>query len=40
MAGLTMVQQHNVPVTDFDFKRPGNITRAVAGETQRTMLAK
>lgn len=40
MTALAMVQEHDVPVMVFDFKKPGNIAKAVAGEMLGTMLAK
>lgn len=40
MTALAMVQEHEVPVMVFDFKKPGNIAKAVAGEMLGTMLAK
>ena len=38
MTALAMVSEHQVPVMVFDFKKPGNIARAVAGEKIGTML--
>ncbi|MFO0833180.1 MAG: UMP kinase [Phycisphaerales bacterium] len=40
MTALAMVQEHEVPVMVFDFKKPGNIARAVAGEALGTLLSK
>ncbi len=38
MTALAMVSEHHVPVMVFDFKKPGNIARAVRGEKIGTML--
>jgi len=38
MTALSMCRQHNVPVLVFDFKKPGNIRRAVSGEAVGTII--
>lgn len=35
---LAMCQEHGIPVLVFDFKRPGNIRRVVAGEDVGTLV--
>jgi uridylate kinase len=35
---LAMCQEQNLPVLVFDFKKPGNITKAIAGESVGTMI--
>lgn len=35
---LAMCQEQNLPVLVFDFKKPGNITRAIAGESVGTLI--
>lgn len=38
MTALAMCQEQNLPVLVFDFKTPGNIARAVRGETIGTLI--
>ena len=38
MTAFTMCHEGNVPIVVFDYKRPGNIRRIVAGETLGTLI--
>lgn len=39
LTALTMCMEHGLPVCVFDFKRPGNIRRVVAGERIGTLVS-
>ncbi|MGD9691258.1 MAG: UMP kinase [Phycisphaerales bacterium] len=38
MTALAMCQEQNLPVLVFDFKKPGNIARVIAGENVGTLI--
>jgi uridylate kinase len=40
MTALTMCLENGIPVLVFDFKKPGNIARAIQGEAVGTMVSR
>jgi uridylate kinase len=40
LTAMAMCREHDIPVVVFDFKRPGNIRRVVAGERVGTLVSR